>query len=80
MTVHFECHRTITIKLNAWWTVKDDNYDATLSNTIHNSKASKKNEANDNDMKAKNNIQRNESLDKYQSIPQRVLVLVLPGI
>jgi hypothetical protein len=40
----------------------DDNYDATrLSDTIHNSKASKKKTANDNDRKAKN-IQRNEYL------------------
>ena len=37
------------------------------------------NDANDNDMKAKD-IQRNESLDRYRSLPQRVLVLVLPGM
>ena len=56
---------------------EDDNYDATLSNTICT--ANKKNDANDNDRKAKN-IQRNESLDKYRSLPQKVLVLVLPGM
>ena len=49
---------------------EDDIYDATLSNTIHNSRTSKKSDANDNDMKAKKNIQRNESLDKYQSLSQ----------
>ena len=59
---------------------EDDNYDATLSNTICNIRANKKNDVNDNDKKAKKNIQRNESLDKYRSLPQRALVLVLPGI
>lgn len=52
---------------------EDDNCDTTLSNTINNSRASTKNDANNN-RKAKN-IQRNESLDKYQSLSQRVLVL-----
>jgi hypothetical protein len=59
---------------------EDDNYDATLSNTIQNSKASKKNDANDNDRQAKKNIQRNESLDNYRSLPQRVLVLIPLGM
>jgi len=54
-------------------TEEDDNCDTTLSNTINNSRASTKNDANNN-RKAKN-IQRNESLDKYQSLSQRVLVL-----
>lgn len=56
----------------------NDNYDATLSNSICNSNANKKNDAND--RKAKKNIPRNESLDKYRSLRQRVLVLVLPGV
>ena len=58
--------------------IEDDNYDAiTLSNTICNMGANRKNDANDNDSRTKN-IQRNESLDKYRSLPQRVLVLVFP--
>jgi hypothetical protein len=40
-------------------------------------RVNKKNDANDNDSRMKN-IQRNESLDKYRSLPQRVLTLVLP--
>ena len=43
-----------------------DNYDATLSNSICNSNVNKKNDAND--RKAKKNIPRNESLDKYRSL------------
>jgi DNA polymerase elongation subunit (family B) len=46
---------------------EDDIYDATLSNTIHNSRTSKKNGAIDNDRKEKKNTQRNEPLDKYRS-------------
>jgi hypothetical protein len=48
-----------------------------LSDTICLSRSNKKNDAND--RKAKN-IQRNESLDKYPSLPQSVLVLVRPSI
>ena len=57
---------------------EDDNCDTTLSNTINNSRASTKNDANNN--REAKNIQRNESLDKYQSLSQRLLVLVLPGM
>ena len=42
--------------------------------TIYSSKANKKNEFNNN--KA-NNIERNESLDKYRSLLQNLIVLVL---
>ena len=56
---------------------EEDNYDAMLSDTICLSRSNKKNDAND--RKAKN-IQRNESLDKYPSLSQSVLVLVRPSI
>jgi hypothetical protein len=49
---------------------EDDNYDTTLFDTIQNSKASKKNDAND--RQANKNIQRNESLDKYRSLSQYI--------
>ena len=55
---------------------EDDNYGATLSNTIDNSKTSKKNGAIDNDRKEKKNTQRNESLDKYRSLPASVLLTI----
>ena len=60
--------------------IEDDNYGATLSNTIDNSKTSKKNGAIDNDRKEKKNTQRNQPLDKYRSLPARVLISALPGM
>ena len=48
---------------------EDDNCDTTLSNTINNSRASTKMTLIIMERKAKN-IQRNESLDKYQSLSQ----------
>lgn len=56
---------------------EEDNYDAMLSDTICLSSPNKKNDAND--RKAKN-IQINESLNKYPSLPKSVLVLVCPSI
>jgi hypothetical protein len=51
---------------------EDDNYDVTLSYTTCTSRPNKKSDAND--RKAKN-IQISESLDKYPSLPESVLVL-----
>jgi hypothetical protein len=49
----------------------------TLSGAIYTSKANKRNDINNNDKKAIN-IQ-NESLDKYRSLSQSLVVLALPG-
>ncbi|MGB8034507.1 MAG: hypothetical protein WCF03_11875 [Nitrososphaeraceae archaeon] len=48
--------------------------------TIYSSKANKKNDINNSINRKANNIQRNESLDKYQSPIQIFVVLRLPGI
>ncbi|MGA9843929.1 MAG: DNA polymerase domain-containing protein, partial [Nitrososphaeraceae archaeon] len=57
--------------------IEDDNNDLTAFGTFFSSKAYKKNDANINDRKA-NNIQRNESLDKYRSLIRSLLVISLP--
>jgi DNA polymerase elongation subunit (family B) len=58
-------------------TIEDDNDDdVTLSGTIYTSRVNKRNDINNDDKNA-NNIQRNESLDKYRSLP---LVLKLQHI
>lgn len=50
-----------------------DNDHVTLSSTIHSSRANKRNDINNNYKKANNNIQRNESLDKYRLLPKNFL-------
>jgi hypothetical protein len=57
---------------------EDDNDDMTPFDTIYTSKLNKKNDINNNNRKP-NNIQRNESLDKYQSLARTLVVLRLPG-
>ncbi len=52
---------------------EDFNDDVTAFGTIYTSKANKKDDTNINDRKA-NNIQRNESLDKYRSVPQSLTI------
>jgi DNA polymerase, archaea type len=58
-------------------TEKDDNEYVTASDTVYTSRANKKNDINNNDKKTIN-IQRNESLDKYQSLCQCLITLALP--
>jgi hypothetical protein len=53
----------------------DDNNDPTVFGSIGTSRGNKKNDIKDG--RQANNIQRNESLDKYRSLP---LVLKLPHI
>ena len=50
-----------------------DNDYVTLSSTIYSSRANKRNDINNNYKKANNNIQRNESLDKYRLLPKNFL-------
>jgi DNA polymerase, archaea type len=51
----------------------------TLSSNIYTGGVKKKSNINKNAIKA-SNIQRNESLDKFGSLPQSLLVLVVPGL
>jgi hypothetical protein len=54
-----------------------DDYDITAFDTVYTNNTNKKNNINDN-RQATNNIQRNESLDKYRSLLQILLMLALP--
>jgi hypothetical protein len=56
--------------------IEDDGCDVMLTGTHHSSTANKGNDINNSDKKL-NNIQRNESLDKYRSLPQSLVVLSL---
>ena len=51
----------------------------TLSSNIYTGGVKKKSNIDNNAIKA-SNIQRNESLDKFGSLPQSLLVLVVPGL
>jgi hypothetical protein len=51
----------------------------TLSSNIYTGGVKKKSNINNNAIKA-SNIQKNESLDKFGSLPQSLLVLVVPGL
>jgi hypothetical protein len=58
--------------------IEDYSCDVMLSGTHYSSTANKGNDINNNDKKL-NNIQRNESLDKYRSLPQSLVMLAPQG-
>jgi uncharacterized protein related to proFAR isomerase len=59
---------------------EEEEEDVVAFDTIYSNKANKENDINNNINRKANNIQRNESLDKYQSLTQLLVVLRLPGI
>jgi len=58
--------------------IEDGGCDVMLTGTHYSNTANNRNDINNKDKKS-NNIQRNESLDKYRSLPQSLVMLAPQG-